>query len=115
MLGIAGEVWTKALSTSFDRLLHMNTLVPADQQKLSFISCMRTLDAVLIGLVWFGSVLRHIKHCRLLNANRIYTYILNIYDLFYFVLVLWHINHCILFNAKSIFKHFNSYISKISF
>ena len=83
------------------------------------------------GLVWFGLVLWHINHCRLFNAksslyiyikyiwfglvgfyiistfvgyvmpNTLYTYILNIHDLFWFGL--WHINHCRLFNAKLIF------------
>ena len=84
---------------------------------------------VNLNLVWFGWVLRHINHCRLFNAkfstyiyikyiwfvlvgfygistiisylmpNPLYTYILDIYDLFW--LGSRHISHCRLFNAKS--------------
>ena len=35
-----------------------------------------------------GSVLWYINHCRLFNANPLYTYILNIYDLAWLGLVL---------------------------
>ena len=80
-------------------------------------------------MIWCGWVLWHINHCRLfydksslyifikyiwfglvgfydistildyLMLNPLYTYILNIYELFDWVL--WHINHCWLFDTKS--------------
>ena len=46
-----------------------------------------------------------------LMQNPLYTYILNINDLFCFVfLVLWHINYCRLFNAKSSLYLYMKYI-----
>ena len=66
-------------------------------------------------MVWFGLVLWHINHCRLFNANPLYTYILNIYDLVWlglvsFGLVLWHINFCRLFDANSCLHIYIRYI-----
>ena len=90
-------------------------------------------------MIWFGWVLWHINHCRLFNAksslyiyikyiwfglvgfygistivgylmpNPLYTYILNIY-MIWFGWVLWHINHCRLFNAKSSLYIYIKYI-----
>ena len=93
----------------------------------------------IYDLVWFGLVLWLINHCRLFNAksslyiyikyiwfglvwfygisttvgylmpNPLYTYILNIY-MIWFGLVLWHINYCRLFNAKSSLYIYIKYI-----
>ena len=90
-------------------------------------------------MIWFGWVLWHINHCRLFNAksslyiyikyvwfglvgfygistivgylmpNPLYTYILNIY-MVWFGWVLWHINHCRLFNPKSSLYIYIKYI-----
>ena len=52
-------------------------------------------------MIWFGWVLRHINHCRLLNAkSSLFMYIKYIY-MIWFGLVLWHINRYRFFNAKS--------------
>ena len=41
-----GEVWTNRQMTSSFGLQHMNTPVSTDQQKLTFLTSMRILDAV---------------------------------------------------------------------
>ena len=49
--------------------------------------------------IWFGWVLCHINHCKLFDANLLYTYIYIRY--IWFGWVFCHIHHCRLFNAKS--------------
>ena len=57
-----------------------------------------------IYMIWFGWLLWYINHCRLFNAKSSYTYIFNIY-IIWFGWVLWHINYCRLFNAKSSYTY----------
>ena len=46
MLGTAGEVKTNSLATFSNGLLHMETPVLANEQRLTHTSSMRTADAV---------------------------------------------------------------------
>ena len=46
MLGTAGQVRTNSQAAFFYRLLHIATLVLANQQKLIFISFVQILDAM---------------------------------------------------------------------